>query len=115
MLNIRVRSLGNYDSAAEDETLTKEFEQFKGKSDPQGAMKVAAHLNLLWSISEVSLHLPQKDELLSDQIEEFRSTLPTLLYCYTLCLSNRGDVLNYANAATEAANGNVSGAMELAQ
>jgi hypothetical protein len=36
-------------------------------------------------------------------------------YWYHVCLSNRGDDLNDADVATEAANGNVAGVMELAQ
>jgi len=64
ILKVRVGSLGSYDSAAEDETLAKEFEKFKGKSDPQGTMKLAAHLNLLWSISEVRFYFTLPNDLL---------------------------------------------------
>ena len=42
------------ESEGEDADLSKRFEAFKNAADPQRKTKLAAHLNLLWSVSEVS-------------------------------------------------------------
>ena len=50
-----VRGLGSVDGGSEDEDtkLVREFEILKNKVDPQNNAKLAAHLNLIWSVSEV--------------------------------------------------------------
>ena len=53
---VRVHGLGSLDAGSEDEDvkLTREFESQVRKVDPQSNAKLAQHLNLLWSVSEVS-------------------------------------------------------------
>jgi hypothetical protein len=46
---------GSVDYGTEDEdSLAKEFESLKNRLAPESNVKKAAHLNLLWSVSEVS-------------------------------------------------------------
>lgn len=47
-------------SEDEDTKLVREFEMLKNKIDPQNNAKLAAHLNLIWSVSEVCFNSREK-------------------------------------------------------
>ena len=57
--SVRVNGAGSVDYGTEDEDirLIREFESLKNKVDPQNNVRRAAHLELLWSMSEVRLHI----------------------------------------------------------
>lgn len=48
---VYVASMDDYDSG--DESLRHEFAKIRSKADPQAAVRIVEHLNLLWSVSEV--------------------------------------------------------------
>lgn len=51
---VRAQSGLGEEPQSEDDGLSKELEKYKSSVDPQRKTKLAAHLNLLWSVSEVS-------------------------------------------------------------
>ena len=54
---VRAQAADNMDGGSEDEDtlLGRELDQLKNKLDPQNNAKIAQHLNLMWSASQVRL------------------------------------------------------------